>query len=635
MSKVTPPPSTTGPGGPIPQANISGVVNAPPRTLADATPGTLIEGEVIGKSNVGETTIKTDQGILNVRLSQNVGKDLAIGTKVTLEVKSSGESLRLQLVHIEAPKTAETAKPVTSQPTPPTVDHPSKPVVQTKVSDTAPATSGLQTTAVTKLEAGVQVAIQISGKTTVVPPQLSGKQAYQPGTVFQGIASQNKGAVIKGPLPDGITSGAKPVQPAATNPSGTTSPSTPSSVSPTPSAIPGAEDATQQPTFSPLSKLSPGALTTSQQITPSPSAPQQGQGAEQLSGKVYRPTGPSTPPVPLVGKEPGKPIQAKIIAIQEPGAPRTWGQTDLTSQRFAGVVSGINAQNQVLVEAGNIILTLPKTAVPPQTGTLILFDISNSPTATAQDASFTTSSAPTNKAPALPFTQNWPVLDDILQTISLQAPTAAQTFVQNALPQPGPKLGVQALFWMTAIFGQTTSENVLPQTVRQAIQQSPQGPTLKTLDADLQVLTRAAIQGQRAERNPTPPTLTATPEQPVADWRSLHLPLFHMGQLEQMNAYYRDELSDSGTDNAEKQTRLVIDLNLTNLGQIQVDSVFGAKRYDLTLHLGQPMTNAAQHGLRQVFISYVEAMGYTGQVTFKQTEKPPYSPAEDIIAIGA
>ena len=296
-------------------------------------------------------------------------------------------------------------------------------------------------------------------------------------------------------------------------------------------------------------------------------------------------------------------------AVQTPLPPPSGGLTQ--GSILTGTVTGSTMQGQPVVQTPHATLVLP-TAAKVEIGTQVSLKLDTQPTppTTMQ------TSAPLGRAgpvDSLIQGRGWGDLDEAMKTLAQTDPARFQQVAHTTLPQPGAKLTAQMLFFLTALKG-GNFKAWIGETAGRILDRDRPALSGK-LSGDFQIMARMADEPQ------------------PGDWRLALIPLWSGEKIEKVHMYYRGggEESEDGTDDG---TRFVLDINLTNIGHVQIDGLVKSeqKKLDLIIRTDDPMPDEWRTDIGEIFIAAQELVGLTGGVAYQAApgnfiEFPPIEPA--------
>ena len=194
--------------------------------------------------------------------------------------------------------------------------------------------------------------------------------------------------------------------------------------------------------------------------------------------------------------------------------------------------------------------------------------------------------------------KTWDDLAEALKTLAAVDPARFQQVANSALPQPGAKLTNQLLFFLNALKGGDI-KTLFGDTATKLIDKQRPG-LMSRLGGDFQVMSRMAD------------------EPKSGDWRLALIPLWSGEQLEQVRLYYRggnDEEETADPDGA----RFVLDLELSNLGHLQIDGLMkpAQKSLDLIMRTQQPLPADMRAEIANIAMSAQDLLGLATVVSFQ------------------
>lgn len=196
--------------------------------------------------------------------------------------------------------------------------------------------------------------------------------------------------------------------------------------------------------------------------------------------------------------------------------------------------------------------------------------------------------------------ENWPVMEQLYQSIARAAPQVAQAMA-NVTPNPAnpAQLGPAALFFIAAVRAGDMN-GWLGNKAADILRSEGKG----------NLLTRLGQEGSPLSR------LAAEPVSP--DWRGISLPLFYQGEIQKIALYYKqDQPRQDDDEQKEGQTRFLMNLDLSRIGKLQLDGLARGKKLDLAIRTQQRFSNAMQMDMRGLYTNALETMGFSGGLSFQ------------------
>jgi len=202
-------------------------------------------------------------------------------------------------------------------------------------------------------------------------------------------------------------------------------------------------------------------------------------------------------------------------------------------------------------------------------------------------------------AETLAHAKSWSQLDEALKALAHTDPARFQHITQNVLPQPGAKLTSQMLFFLSALKGGDIKA-WLGDNATRVIERGRPGMTSR-LGSDMQIMSKLVDEPQSG------------------DWRLALIPLWNGNQLEQLRMYYRNRGGQDDEDGEGDGTRFVLDVELSNLGHVQIDGLMKSqtKKLDLIVRTDQPFPDTWRGDLADIFQTAQEITGIGGSLAFQ------------------
>ncbi len=204
---------------------------------------------------------------------------------------------------------------------------------------------------------------------------------------------------------------------------------------------------------------------------------------------------------------------------------------------------------------------------------------------------------------------NWPTLTDIEQALHQVNPAVAQSFANN-IPTPAQphQMNATSLFFLSAV----RSGDVQSWIGDKA------SDLLRTLGKSELI---SNLSGELGSIN------LLNSETSAQEWRSLSMPLSWQDEISQIVLHYRkqNQGGDSDTTQDGEQTRFVMDIKLSNIGDLQIDGLFAKKddkpqRLDLILRSEHSFSEAMRVQMQNIYQSALNREGFDGELGFQRRE---------------
>ncbi|NKB48422.1 MAG: hypothetical protein GKS02_03545 [Alphaproteobacteria bacterium] len=222
---------------------------------------------------------------------------------------------------------------------------------------------------------------------------------------------------------------------------------------------------------------------------------------------------------------------------------------------------------------------------------------------------------PTNPSTAyqrslMSLSHNWTALADVIDAATTSNPQVAAQFSATAIPNTGVTLTSGIALFLAILTRGQLPEWLGPDVVR-LMESTNRQPLLNQLSDDFNQIVRLAGE----------PT--------NSDWRVAMLPLLHDGSLQQIRLYLRERYGGE-EDDKKLGTRFVIEASLSHLGDIQLDGLVRAARFDLMVRTQAPLPRAMRSEIAELFAQANEEFGVQGRINFQVQERFPVDPVDEL-----
>ena len=209
----------------------------------------------------------------------------------------------------------------------------------------------------------------------------------------------------------------------------------------------------------------------------------------------------------------------------------------------------------------------------------------------------------------------WAVFQDIQTALTQNAPQVAQAF-SNMVPNASnpSQLAATALFFLAAVRAGDVS-GWLGERAVNTLRRIGKTDLLTKLTQETRSLTRVSA------------------ETVSQDWRATTIPMQWENQIFKLPVYFKQDDAQSKSNNNKKgDTRFIINMDLSQMGKVQLDALYqkSAKRLDLILRTEQGFTKAMQQDMRGVYKSALDEVQFSGELSFQSApEKWVFITPED------
>lgn len=225
--------------------------------------------------------------------------------------------------------------------------------------------------------------------------------------------------------------------------------------------------------------------------------------------------------------------------------------------------------------------------------------------------------------PAIYFTtpDRWPLLEDVQKALVRASLPTAQSFINMAPSASTPaQFGPAALFFLAAV----RSGDIQGWIGDKALEALRRGEKSHSL------LSRLSQEFSSLGRFMS--------EQASQEWRVMALPLAWQNEIHKIALFYRREDGEhSSEDHSAGRTRFVINLQLSQIGPVQMDALFQpeVKRMDLILRTTQSFSHRMQSDMRGVYQGALEESGFSGDLRFQNKPEQWVTIQPEIKTFGA
>lgn len=298
----------------------------------------------------------------------------------------------------------------------------------------------------------------------------------------------------------------------------------------------------------------------------------------------------------------GSTLTLKVVSFTVPqtpnpslSIPKFVGPVSLQAgSTLTGVVTGTQGVSQTVVQTQAGPVSLPTANTLPR-GTLITFEIS----LLNISKSLGNHELSTIRPFSGPGGASWPALSDTLEVLGDISPAAQTQILQAALPRTDAQLSTNILFFLSALRGGDLKGWMGDGPLRILERQRP----------DLASRLRDDL-GQLSRQITDPDT---------GDWRMHTVPYLNNDEIDRIRLLVRDQDDDEDDDTPADSTRFVIDLNLSQMGHLQIDGLVGngGKRVDVVLRSDTALSPQMRDDIRALYANATEVTGIDGSVGFQ------------------
>lgn len=120
-------------------------------------------------------------------------------------------------------------------------------------------------------------------------------------------------------------------------------------------------------------------------------------------------------------------------------------------------------------------------------------------------------------------------------------------------------------------------------------------------------------------------------------WQSLFFPVAVAGEVPQVRAFIKREKKKNEQDKptGEEDTRFILEMELSQLGELQMDGLVKRKddqlKFDLIIRSHEPLPKDVTRDIEQIYRNTAELTEYNGQISFQTVHTFPVSPLEETL----
>ncbi len=106
-----------------------------------------------------------------------------------------------------------------------------------------------------------------------------------------------------------------------------------------------------------------------------------------------------------------------------------------------------------------------------------------------------------------------------------------------------------------------------------------------------------------------------------SDWRVIPIPLMWQNEIEKIHLFYKkDEKHDEKEENKNGEARFILELDLSNMGDVQIDTLIRGKKMDMAVRTEIMFSSAMKQKMRNVYNNALEVSGMNGELHFQHNK---------------
>ena len=216
------------------------------------------------------------------------------------------------------------------------------------------------------------------------------------------------------------------------------------------------------------------------------------------------------------------------------------------------------------------------------------------------------------------LSKNWQGLEDALEVLQQTQPQLVQQIMQQHIPQPGPKLARDILFFLLAL-KTDDSEMWIGKKTLDALNQSNRGDVARKFSGEFATI-------KQLFTNP-----------PSPDWQAAFVPIHYQGEWQQVRMYVKRDREGSQQPNSKEQasTRFIMEVDLSRMGSLQFDGFVKKQskstQFDLVIRSAQALREEDRHAIRSIYAEAAALTGFKGGLSFQIGHPFPIQPLEEML----
>jgi hypothetical protein len=241
-----------------------------------------------------------------------------------------------------------------------------------------------------------------------------------------------------------------------------------------------------------------------------------------------------------------------------------------------------------------------KTAHPLPSGTQLSIDLAPAPITPAQTGSIAL--LPESLDAFTYLAREWKSMKEVFTTLSTIDPALAAALAERILPKAHSRLSNEMLFFLSAIKKGDVDEWLGKRARDLLVTRAPEAHAR---------LAREFTQLQQSFAEPT-----------AQGWTGLVIPFQSQQQIQQMRLFLKHDEGDSKASASKDGQRFLIELDLSTLGDMQLDGFVKTggvtKEFNLMVRSARHLPENVSQGIRQIFEQGLAITGMRGYVGFQE-----------------
>lgn len=282
--------------------------------------------------------------------------------------------------------------------------------------------------------------------------------------------------------------------------------------------------------------------------------------------------------------------------------------------QIAAVALGKDPGGGVIMHTRLGTFTLPDLPdnIPP--GTTLQWQVKALiPPPAAAEGAQAAASPKTALTSASQLTAEWSALSELTSVLQSMQSNIATQALQRLVPHIGSNFSAGLLFFINALRKGDISE-WLGHDVMKQLERLGKGDLVPRLGADM-----AAVRSLFTEQQP-------------GNWQALFFPVMVDKQLEHAQLFLKQEAQDKKEGGSG--TRFVVELDLSNLGPMQMDGFIkkrqGTTQFDLVIRTLGELPDDIKTDIFAIYDNAQQATGMRGSLNFRRVQEFPVHPLDEM-----
>ena len=112
-------------------------------------------------------------------------------------------------------------------------------------------------------------------------------------------------------------------------------------------------------------------------------------------------------------------------------------------------------------------------------------------------------------------------------------------------------------------------------------------------------------------------SVSSNTDAPSTEWKSFPIPMLWQNEISKVMFHVRKEPSEQEQQSNEGDTRFVMDLSLTRMGEVQLDGMVRGKELNLIVRTQIPISYSMQDAMRVAYAKALDGTDIYGEIGFQ------------------